>query len=104
LHGEDEEKCGLLRAKALEVPSPTETLANPPPNVRFIDLSNYFCDERKCPPVIGNVMVYRHYAHVTATYVMSLEPMLTRAMESALQTAPTPRSWRRAAAPITQSE
>jgi peptidoglycan/LPS O-acetylase OafA/YrhL len=104
LHGEDEEKCGLLRAQALEVPSPTEMLANPPSNVRFIDLSNYFCDERKCPPVIGNVMVYRHYAHVTATYVMSLEPMLTRAMESALQTAPTPRSWRRAAAPITQSE
>jgi hypothetical protein len=84
LHGEDEEKCGLPRAAALEVPSPTETLKDPPRNVQFIDLSNFFCDARKCPPVIGNVMVYRHYAHVTATYVRSLEPMLAKEMKRVL--------------------
>jgi hypothetical protein len=34
--------------------------------------------------VIGNVMVYRHYAHVTATYVRSLEPMLAKEMKRVL--------------------
>lgn len=84
-HGADAERCSLRRASVLETPSPLQTLKNPPSNVRFIDLSNYFCDAKTCPPVIGNVMVYRHLAHITATYVRSLEPMLGRELRHALQ-------------------
>ncbi len=85
LHGEDERKCWLARSEVLEVPSPTETLTSPPANVRFIDLSDYFCDAVHCRPVVGNVMVYRHLSHITGTFARSLEPMLTRELERVLE-------------------
>ena len=42
-------------------------------------------DAEKCRPVIGNVMVYRHLAHITATYVRSLEPVLARELTRAIE-------------------
>ncbi|MBS0421821.1 MAG: acyltransferase [Proteobacteria bacterium] len=85
LHGADSPLCALPRQRMLEVPSPTELLRNPPSTVRFIDLSDYFCSSETCPPVIGNVLVYRHMNHITATYVKTLAPMLQSALEQALQ-------------------
>jgi SGNH domain (fused to AT3 domains) len=64
-------------------------LTHPPDTVRFIDLSDYFCDRTTCPPVIGNVLVYRHRNHITATYVRTLAPMLQDAMDRVLQANPT---------------
>lgn len=84
LHGEDEQKCWLVRSEVLEVPNPTDTLEDPPPNVRFIDLSDYFCDATTCKPVIGNVTVYRHLSHITGTFARTMEPMLTRELERVL--------------------
>jgi len=84
LHGADSPSCALPRHRMLEVPSPTELIRNPPATVRFIDLSNYFCDGQICPPVIGNVLVYRHMNHITATYVRTLAPMLQNELEKAL--------------------
>ena len=85
LHGPDSPLCALPRHRMLEVPSPTELIPNPPPTVRFIDLSDYFCDGNTCLPVIGNVLVYRHMNHITATYVRTLAPMLQNALQEALQ-------------------
>jgi len=34
--------------------------------------------------VIGNVLVYRHMNHITATYVRTLAPMLQNELEKAL--------------------
>ena len=85
LHGADSPLCALPRHRMLEVPSPTELIPNPPPTVKFIDLSDYFCDGETCPPVIGNVLVYRHMNHITATYVRTLAPMLKNALDAALQ-------------------
>jgi peptidoglycan/LPS O-acetylase OafA/YrhL len=85
LHGADSPLCGLPRHQMLEVPSPTELIPNPPATVRFIDLSDYFCDGQTCPPVIGNVLVYRHMNHITATYVKTLAPMLQTELQKALQ-------------------
>lgn len=91
LHGADDARCSLVRADVLEVPSPTELLKDPPPNVQFVDLSDFFCDARTCPFVIGNVMVYRHLSHITATYVLTLEPMLSQELKRALS-VPIPAS------------
>jgi peptidoglycan/LPS O-acetylase OafA/YrhL len=85
LHGADSPLCALPRHRMLEVPSPTELIPNPPSTVKFIDLSDYFCDGQTCPPVIGNVLVYRHMNHITATYVRTLAPMLKSALDEALQ-------------------
>jgi hypothetical protein len=86
LHGADSPFCALPRHRMLEIPSPTALISNPPQTVKFIDLSDYFCDGEVCPPVIGNVLVYRHMNHITATYVRTLAPMLQSALEQALQT------------------
>lgn len=85
LHGADSPICALPRGRLLEIPSPTELIAHPPATVRFIDLSDYFCDGQVCPPVIGNVLVYRHMNHITATYVKTLAPMLQSALRKALE-------------------
>src|SRR5882757_5151746 len=88
LHGADSPLCSLPRRQMLEEPSPTNLLAHAPETVRFIDLSDYFCDQTTCPPVIGNVLVYRHMNHVTATYVRTLAPMLHDAMNRVLEAIP----------------
>jgi peptidoglycan/LPS O-acetylase OafA/YrhL len=88
LHGPASPLCSLPRQKMLEVPSPTELLEHTPNTVRFIDLSDYFCDRTTCPPVIGNVLVYRHMNHITATYVRTLAPMLESALNQALRSNP----------------
>lgn len=90
LHGADDPLCSLPRARMLETPSPVEALRPLLTHVRFIDLSDYFCDRTTCPPVIGNVLVYRHKNHVTATYVRSLAPMLYRAIQAAVGVSVTP--------------
>ncbi|MEP7242595.1 MAG: acyltransferase family protein [Gammaproteobacteria bacterium] len=84
LHGPNAPVCSLERAAMLEVPSPTQVMKDPPANVRFIDLSDYFCDNRACRPVIGNVVVYRHFNHITSTYALTLAPMLTRELHRGL--------------------
>ena len=40
--------------------------------VHGIDPTNRFCLPRRCPAVIGDVLVYRTTSHVTATYVATL--------------------------------
>ena len=43
------------------------------PNDCRIDPSD---ENSKCPPVIGNVLIYRQGSHLTKTYVESLAPRL----------------------------
>jgi peptidoglycan/LPS O-acetylase OafA/YrhL len=49
-------------------------------NVKMIDLFDVICPTEKCPPVIGNVLVYRRGSHITATYVKTLTPQLAQAL------------------------
>lgn len=69
-------ECGRPRAETIADRSPTETLADPPRNVVFLDMNEYFCPDERCPAVIGNVLVYRDADHITATYARLLGPML----------------------------
>jgi peptidoglycan/LPS O-acetylase OafA/YrhL len=53
--------------------------------IPFIDLTNFICPEGKtCPPIIGNILIYRQGSHITKTYVESLAPVLGSALESAV--------------------
>jgi len=76
LHGEESPMCRWARDEIIARPSPVELLADPPANVQFVDLTDYFCTKITCMPVIGNIMVYRHGSHVTATYARTLAPVL----------------------------
>ena len=52
-----------------------------------IDLSELYCDDQSCYPVVGNVMVYADQGHLTRTWVRSAAPILERTMGSLLGSA-----------------
>jgi SGNH domain (fused to AT3 domains) len=48
--------------------------------VRLIDPRPELCPRRLCPAVIGDVLVYRHEAHITATYASTMWRWLAAAL------------------------
>jgi peptidoglycan/LPS O-acetylase OafA/YrhL len=49
--------------------------------VAVVDMVDYLCPGDQCPPVIGNVLIYRQGSHLTKTYVDTLAPRLEKALE-----------------------
>jgi hypothetical protein len=42
------------------------------------------CDAERCPPVIGNVLVYMDDNHLTATYSTSMSDLLASRIQEGL--------------------
>ncbi|MCH7232368.1 acyltransferase [Glycomyces sp. L485] len=55
-----------------------------PDGVHKADLIDYICTAVDCPPVVGNVLVYRDDAHLTNTYAATLAPYLEVELLAAL--------------------
>ncbi|HYQ61744.1 acyltransferase family protein [Actinophytocola sp.] len=53
------------------------------PAVSLVDLTDYFCDRRKCYAVIGNVAVYYDANHLNLEFTRDLAPMLAAALDRA---------------------
>ncbi|KRE25783.1 acyltransferase family protein [Agromyces sp. Soil535] len=89
VHRDDLSPCAPSRADALaETISEAELAATAATGARLVDLSGWFCDARACPPVSGNVLVYRDSHHVTATFARAMADVL-RAELGVLPTRPT---------------
>jgi hypothetical protein len=84
MKGHDLSSCSQARAKVLAPTSPLLRSHDQPPNVSFVDMSEYFCNDTTCPPAIGNVIVYADDSHITSTYSRTLAPMLSRKLAVAL--------------------
>ena len=69
-------KCATPQSKALGYPKVNSRAAAEVGGVRFIDPTPMICLEKTCPAVIGDALVYRNGAHLTATYVRTLTPWL----------------------------
>lgn len=54
------------------------------PGATLIDLNDFICPADECPPVIGDVLVYRDGDHLTATYVRSLSSRLAPPLDALL--------------------
>ncbi|HSC86370.1 MAG TPA: SGNH hydrolase domain-containing protein [Polyangiaceae bacterium] len=74
--------CARPRSDAL-LDDPLLAAARREPRARVIDLSERFCDQRSCYPMIGHSIVYRDKSHLGATFARTLAPHLERALESA---------------------
>ncbi|MFG3338667.1 acyltransferase family protein [Glycomyces sp. NPDC048151] len=82
LNGPDAGECTVDRTsyydegafEALQVPE----------GVSKIDLTDYICEADACPPVVGNVLVYRDDAHLTNTYARTLGPYLEAELAAVL--------------------
>lgn len=77
--------CDLVRSKAL-VPAmvKAERTASQTPKSQYVDLSNYLCNSTTCPPIIGNVLVYRDSQHLTATFAKAMSAVVDQQIELAL--------------------
>lgn len=76
----DPNVCGTDRPSTYSGADPLDS-AGLPESVVAIDLSEGFCISERCPPVIGNVLVYRDDDHMTATYARTLAPALRGELE-----------------------
>lgn len=71
-HLGDTASCTKPASLALDAPGRTGTAAAAAATgTPLIDLTGYFCTDA-CPPIIGNVLVYRDSHHMTATFSASL--------------------------------
>ena len=78
------EECSTTREWALEPTDPTLGIVQEFPNVHPIDVSDGICDPTMCPAVVGNIIVYKDWHHLSATFIRSLIPELQRQMQAAL--------------------
>jgi peptidoglycan/LPS O-acetylase OafA/YrhL len=70
------ERCAFQKNKALGFPPVNPKAADEVDGVHLIDPTPMVCPEKQCPSVIGDALVYRNGAHLTATYVRTLTPWL----------------------------
>jgi len=76
--------CGVDRAEIYAPTPPWADLPDVPTNVAFVDIADAVCDEERCPPVIGNVLVYMDDNHLTATYSTSMSDLLAGRIQEGL--------------------
>ncbi|WP_432211709.1 acyltransferase family protein [Gordonia aichiensis] len=76
--------CGTDRATALHPIDPAVDYAEGNPLFHRLDLSDGVCDADRCPAVVGNIIVYKDYHHLSATYVRTLTRELSRQLAAAL--------------------
>jgi peptidoglycan/LPS O-acetylase OafA/YrhL len=90
--GAQSPRCAQPRNNVLAETNPVERLGAWPSNVRFIDMTEYFCDTHACLPSIGNIIVYSDDSHVTQAYSRTLAPMLERQLSTVLPPGWLPRT------------
>lgn len=56
-------------------------------NVDVIDITDLLCNQEMCPPVIGEVLVYRQGSHVTNTYALSMQDAFDRLLVPVVEKA-----------------
>lgn len=76
VHERDPEACDIPRSPTMDAEYPALRRSGIPDNVILVDVTDYICTPDTCPAVVGNVVVYRDSNHLTATYAMTLAPML----------------------------
>lgn len=82
--GGDAQSCGSSRAYSLAPIDPITDYASTHPGLHAVDMSDAVCDDTFCPAIIGNIIVYKDYHHLGATYVRSLSSALSYRLAQAL--------------------
>ncbi|MFD2795584.1 acyltransferase family protein [Promicromonospora vindobonensis] len=73
--------CRVSRAEGLLYdPQPGAVERLDRPDVTLVDLTDVYCDDRECLPVIGGATVYRDSNHLTNTFARTLEPYFESAL------------------------
>jgi hypothetical protein len=72
--------CAVARSISLDDRDPAYSAAvrSRSGRVRAVDLTRYFCDRRRCYPVIGGALVFKDPTHMTGEWARTLAPFLQR--------------------------
>lgn len=84
---EDVEKCGRDRADIYAETDPAAPYLTAENQVA-VDTADWFCPDGHCPPVIGNIYVYRDGNHISDDYALTLAPLLWEKMGPLVQNTP----------------
>jgi peptidoglycan/LPS O-acetylase OafA/YrhL len=57
--------------------------------VRLLDFTRFFCDARRCYPVVGGALVFKDTSHMTPVWARTLAPYFERAVDQATGGATT---------------
>ena len=68
--------CKVKREEVIVEPSPMSQVENMPSNVHTLDVTDYYCDQDYCYPIVGNVVVYFDSNHFTATFSRTMAPII----------------------------
>jgi hypothetical protein len=83
-HHNPARRCAAARRAALP-PDPEVAAAARESSARIqaVGLSRFFCDARRCAPVIGGALVYKDVSsHLTDVYATTLGPFLQRRIDA----------------------
>ncbi|WP_182920293.1 acyltransferase family protein [Nocardioides cavernaquae] len=84
-HATANERCSVPRSIAFSRFDGQAEAVKRFPRATLVDLSDFYCDETMCPPVIGHVLVYRDASHVTGTWAATLTPYIDRAVSAVMR-------------------
>ncbi|PZU02325.1 MAG: acyltransferase [Gordonia sp. (in: high G+C Gram-positive bacteria)] len=76
--------CGVERSLVMSPTDPALDIAPQFPNMSFLDYTDAMCSDTYCPAVVGNILLWHDFHHLSATFVRSLVPALTADMQRAL--------------------
>lgn len=82
--GGDAQSCGFPREIALKPQDPAIPFADANPQFHRIDLTGAVCTADFCPAIVGNILVYKDFHHLSATFVRSLTDDLEAQMAAEL--------------------
>ncbi|MFW0793762.1 acyltransferase family protein [Gordonia sp. CPCC 205515] len=82
--GKKPQVCGVPRDLALAPTDPALAIAPDYPNMTFLDYSDGMCTATYCPAVVGNILLWHDYHHLTATFVRSLIPYVEQDLQTSL--------------------
>ena len=82
----DPTKCKVKRSDVIAEPSPFSLLKKVPENVTYMDVTDYYCDDNFCYPVVGNIITHFDSNHFTATFSRTFEPIIGEKLNETLQT------------------
>jgi hypothetical protein len=81
-HERPARRCTVARAQATQRdPAVVAAARMRSPRVQSIDMTSFFCDRRRCYPVIGGALVYKNIDHITDVYAATLGPFLLRRVD-----------------------
>ena len=79
--------CGVPRSKGVKQDRLMTLAATASEHAAsFVDVSNWFCTDAVCPPVVNGIVVYRDEHHLTDTFSRYRAPQIADAIRAALAT------------------